>query len=88
MKIKTGLLSHKIGDQYVTVASGEAGDAFHGMLRSNETMMELLQMLEQDTTEDALVDGLYAQYDAPREAIAADVHRILGQLRAAGLLDA
>ena len=65
MKIKAGLLSHKVGDQYVTVASGEAGDVFCGMLRSNETVMELLRMLEQETTEEQLVDGLFAKYDAP-----------------------
>ena len=61
MKIKVGLLSHKVGDQYVTVASGEAGDVFCGMLRSNETVMELLRMLEQETTEEQLVDGLFAK---------------------------
>ena len=87
MKIKAGLLSHKVGEQYVTVASGEAGDVFCGMLRSNETVMEMLRMLEQKTTEEQLVDGLFAKYDAPRDTIAAHVHRVLEQLRATGLLD-
>lgn len=87
MKVKAGLISHKIGEQYVTVASGDAGNAFNGMMRSNDTAAQILQMLEHEISEEQIVDQLYAQYDAPREAIAADVHQIIEQIRSAGLLD-
>lgn len=87
MKIKAGLISHKIGEQYVTAASGEAENVFNGMLRSNDTATQILQMLEHEISEEQIVDQLYAQYDAPREAIAADVHQIIEQIRLTGLLD-
>lgn len=87
MKIKSGLISHKIDAQYVTVASGDAGDVFNGMIRSNCTAIEILKMLEQDTSEAEIVSHLYERYDAPQEKIAADVHQIITKLRVAGLLD-
>lgn len=87
MKIKSGLISHQIDGQYVTVASGEAGDVFHGMIRSNAAALDILKMLEQDTTEECVVDQLYARFDAPREVIAQDVQGIIEKLREAGLLD-
>ena len=87
MRLKEGLLSHKIGDEYVTVAAGKAGEVFNGMLRSNQTASDILKMLETDTKEERIVDALFQQYSAAREEIAEDVHRIIVQLKAAGLLD-
>lgn len=87
MKIKSGLISHQIGEQYITVASGDAGDVFNGMIRSNSTAIDILKMLEQDTSEEKIVDQLYTKYDVSREVIAADVHQMIAQIRGAGLLD-
>lgn len=87
MKIKEGLISHKVGKTYVTVASGEAGNVFNGMLRSNGITCDILNLLEKEISEEELVDALYKQYDAPREEIAEDVHGVIEQIRAIGLLD-
>lgn len=87
MKIKSGLISHEIDGKFVTVASGEAGDVFNGMIRSNGTAVDILKMLECETSEEELTDRLYEKYEASREVIAADVHRILEKIREAGLLD-
>lgn len=87
MKIKSGLISHQVGGQYVTVASGESGEAFHGMLRSNKIVVDILSMLEQEISEEELVDRLYDRYDAKKEQISADVHQIITKIREAGLLD-
>lgn len=86
MKIKSGLLSHKVGEEYVIVASGEAGSAFHGMMRGNATM-EILKLLEQDTTQEQIVEQLFARYDVPREALERDVCQTIEKIREAGLLD-
>lgn len=87
MKIKSGLISHQIGEQYVTVASGDAGDVFNGMIRSNSVANDILKMLEYETTEEEIVNQLYARFDAPREKISSDVNQIITQIRKAGLLD-
>lgn len=87
MKIKSGLISHQIDTQYITVASGDAGEVFNGMIRSNGIVVDILKMLECETSEEKIVEQLYAQYDAPQEVIAKDVHQIIERIRKAGLLD-
>ncbi len=87
MKIKSGLISHKVDDQYITVASGDAAEVFSGMLRSNSVAAAILNMLESETSEEEITEQLYSRYDAPRETIAADVHQVIMQIRKAGLLD-
>lgn len=87
MKIKKGLISHKVGEQYVIVASDEAGESFNGMIRSNSAAVEILKLLETDRTEAELVDMLYEKYDASRNVIAEDVHKLIEQIKTVGLLD-
>ena len=87
MKIKSGLISHQVGEQYVTVTSGESGEAFNGILRSNKIVVDILSMLEQEISEEELVDQLYDRYDARREQISSDVHQIIAKIREVGLLD-
>lgn len=70
MKVKKGLISHKIGEQYIIVASEEAGKAFNGMIRSNAIRMDILRMLETDCSEEQVVESLFSLYDAPRARIA------------------
>ena len=57
------------------------------MIRSNATGVEILKLLDNDCTEAEIVDALFDRFDAPREVIARDVAKTLGQLRATGLLD-
>ncbi len=87
MKLKEGFITHATGGEYIVVATGKLGREFSGMIRNNESANAIFELLSVETTEDAVVDGMCARYDAPREVIAADVHTVLEQLRTAGFLD-
>jgi pyrroloquinoline quinone biosynthesis protein D len=50
------------------------------------TSVEILDRLPAAPTLGALIDALAAEYEAPREAIAADVQAMLGDLAAQGFL--
>jgi pyrroloquinoline quinone biosynthesis protein D len=50
------------------------------------TSVEIINRLPQAPTLGALIDGLAAEYEAPREAIAADVNAMLADLAAQGFL--
>jgi pyrroloquinoline quinone biosynthesis protein D len=50
------------------------------------TSVEIINRLPQAATLGALIDGLAAEYEAPREAIAADVNAMLADLAAQGFL--
>lgn len=87
MKLKDGFLLHKAGDETLVVANGPAAAFFNGLIRNNGTAGFIFEQLQSPTTEEAIVDAMEARYDAPRDRIAADVHRIIERLRDEGFLD-
>jgi hypothetical protein len=85
VKLKQDFVTQEIdGTQYLIPVGGEA---FSGVVRGNETVAFLVELLKQETTQEALVDAMAAEYDAPREVLAADVARVLDVLREVGALD-
>ena len=85
MKLKQDFVTQEIdGTQYLIPVGGEA---FSGVVRGNETVAFLVELLKQETTQEALVDAMASEYDAPREVLASDVARVLDVLREVGALD-
>ena len=37
MKLKSGIVMEKTGDEYIVVATGEAAKSFNGIIRNNKT---------------------------------------------------
>ncbi len=87
MKLKEGFILHDVCGKQVAVAAGEVAGVLRGMVRSNETATFVFNCLLKDTTEGAIVDAMEEEYDAPREVIEADVHRVVKQLLDEGLID-
>lgn len=87
MKLKKGFIIHNVGNEHMAVPTGEALQEFNGLIRNNETANFIYRQLLEDTTENAIIDAMLREYDAPREVIAADVHKIIEQMLEAGLLD-
>ncbi len=87
MKLKEGFVTHEVCGKQIAVAKGEVSLVLRGMVRSNETAAFIFNHLLSDTTEEAVVAALAAEYDAPQDVLAADVHRIIEQLRSEGLID-
>lgn len=85
MKLKSDFITHNINDETLLVPVGNA--SFHGIVRGNPTLGAIVALLEKDTTEEAVVDAMCREYDAPRETIAADVHRVVEKLREIGAIE-
>ncbi|MBP0967145.1 MAG: PqqD family protein [Oscillospiraceae bacterium] len=85
MKLNSGFIAHNDGDDKLLVSTGASN--FSGLVRSNSTAGFIITCLENDTTEEAIVEKMLAQYDAPREVITADVKKIIEQLRGIGAID-
>ncbi len=85
MRLKPNFITQDIdGTQFLIPIGGEA---FSGVVRSNEPAAFLVDLLKEETTETALVDAMCAEYDAPREVLAADVAEVLNKLRGIGALE-
>ena len=53
----------------------------------NRTLGAILDLLKENTSEEALVTSLAERFDAPQETIRQDVRRTLAELRQIGALD-
>ena len=87
MKIKKGFIVRQIAGQNVAIAVGEMSKKFHGMIKLNDTGLFIWNRLQDDTTEPAIVEAVIAEYEVDKETAAADVHRILGALKDAGIVE-
>lgn len=85
MKLKKEFIAHDTGSESLLVPLGGAG--WSGLVRGNSTLGEILSLLKEDTTEDAVIAAMKARFDAPEEIIARDVKRAIGELRKIGALD-
>jgi hypothetical protein len=85
MKLKSGFVTHEMGNEQIMVATGEA--SFAGLVHSNMTAGFIVDCLKEETTKEAIVEKMLAKYDATREVIEADVDKILGKLRSINALD-
>ena len=52
----------------------------------DETALEILRRCDGETSLGAIIDALAADYEAPRETIAADVRELMGELTRNGIL--
>lgn len=87
MKLKQGFITHTIQDTQIMVAVGSMTERFHGLVRSNETAAFIVDALKEETTEEAIVDKLLAEYDVDRATAARDVHEILKKLDGIGAIE-
>ena len=85
MKLNENFLTQEIDDTQVMVATGDT--AFNGIVRSNQTAAEIVDLMKEETTRDAVVDKMCAKYDASRDEIAADVDMVIATLRKVGALN-
>ena len=85
MKLNADFYLYRDREDTVLVPAG--GASFSGLVRGNRTLGVILELLEKDTTEEAIVAEIRARFDAPEDAVERDVSKTLEQLRAIGALD-
>lgn len=85
MKLNKEFIVHVTDNESILVPTGKA--AFSGIVQGNKTLGAVLELLQQETDETAVVNSLCDRFDAPRERIMQDVKRVLDQLREIGALD-
>ena len=85
MKLNRDFLLHNTGDEFVLVPMG--GTDFSGIVRGNKTFGEVLELLNEDTTEQEIIDKMKSRFDAPIEKIEVDVRRVISELTKIGAID-
>ena len=84
MRLKDEFLTHTSGGEAYLVPSGNL--EFRGLVKGNETLGEVIELLKTDTTEAEIVKTLRKKYDAPAVTIEFDVRKAVEILRSVGAL--
>ena len=85
MKLNPNFITQTIDDVQFLIPIG--GEAFSGIVRSNETAAFIVDALGEDVTEEEIVDRMAREYDAPRGELESDVHAVIEKLRSINALD-
>lgn len=85
MKLKKEFLLHNTGGEAILVPTG--GADFSGVVRGNQTLGAVLELLKTDSTEEEIVAAMRARFDAPEGAVERDVAKVLAELRRIGAID-
>lgn len=85
MRLSNAFITYDTGTESMLVPTGNA--EWSGLVRGNRTLGAILELLKEDTTEEAIMSAMKARFDAPEEVITADVRKALDNLRKIGALD-
>ena len=86
MKLKDGFILRKVAGKTVVLPGGEAVD-LNLMITLNETGAFLWERLNEEASEDALVNALLGEYDVDEETACKAVADFVAKLNANGFLE-
>lgn len=87
MKSKYSFEKMELDGEIVAVPVGEGAAELHAVLNVNEEAMRILELLQEETTEENIVAQLLSEYEGEKEEIASLVSAYIRQLSQEGLLE-
>lgn len=85
MKLNKNFVMHNTGE--VAFLAPVSGAGFSGMVRGNSTFGIIIELLQNEITEEEIVKKIAEEYEGDLEKIASDVHRAVEQLREIGAIE-
>lgn len=85
MRLNKSFVKHTMDG--VTLVVPVTGARFHGLAQGNKTVGVILDCLENDVTENEIVDVLYGKFDGERSQMASDVADVISRLKEIGAID-
>ena len=86
MKLNSEFILQEIGGDALLVPVGKSAEAFHGLIRLNETAAFLVKKLQKESSTEALIKALSEEYEGTAEQFEKSVETTLSKLREAGAL--
>lgn len=86
MKLKYQLVIQEIAGTYMAAAVGTDARKYNNVINLNETGKVILELLQQDTTEEDIVKELQNRYEGDEQVIRKSVKAVLNKLSEEGLL--
>ena len=76
----------ELDGEYIAVPVGEGTAELHAVLNVNEEAMRILELLQEETTEQKITSQLMLEYEGTEEEIFPLVHLYIDQLRKEGMI--
>ncbi len=81
IRARDGFVIHRMMDDYMIIAVGDATESFHSIIQTNETGAFYWKMIEKGTTPEALVKAATERFEDLDEATARkDIDEFLGSI--------
>lgn len=87
MKLKHQYAIQAIADSFMAMAITDDQQAQNTLLRVNKSGKAMLELLQQDTNEDEMVQKLLQMFEGEESTIRTNVQKFVAELNAKGLLD-
>ena len=87
MKSKYIFEKMELDGEFVAVPVGDRASELHAVLNVNEEAMRILELLQEETTEQRIVSQLLSEYASSEEEIVPLVRGFIDQLNQEGLLE-
>ena len=86
MKATNEMVVREIAGEHILIPVGQTALKVHGMITLSESGLLLWNRLQEDCTEETLVNAMLAEYEVDRKTAVADVQAFLDQMRTVGIL--
>lgn len=86
MKTKFSFEIMDLEDGLVAVPVGDGASQFHGVLKVNGTAAAIIKLLENETSEEQIVDSLLNEYEGEKEQMKKYVHEFIATLTSEGVI--
>lgn len=87
MHVKPEFVLRQIAGDSILIPTGEAARQFSGLIALNETGKYLYSLLQQECTQESLIQSLVDAFEVDAVTAQEDVAAFLAQLRQVNLLD-
>lgn len=87
MKLKYIFETVDMGDEFIAVPVGDNAEQIHGVLKLNKAGNEILSLLNNDTTEEQIVELLSEKYENNNKELTAYVNKFIRFLQDNDMLE-
>lgn len=87
MKLKYNFIVRNVAGQSVALAVGDDNAKFNGMIKLNSVGEFIFKLLENDVTEDEILNKITEEYEITAEEAKASVESYLAVLRQNGIIE-
>ena len=75
-----------MGNEIIAVPVGEGSDGMKGVFKLNKEGIEILELLKEDVTEEAILSELKSKYDNESSELLTYIRKVIGILRESNAL--